>query len=208
MYSPNSRRQTFYPGQQTRTGAAAQKTTSGKAAASVANNRYAQPQGHSQRSKKKQVTVVSGASTASFSPKADAVILKTQVKTEIGTSTRVGNEVSVVPNKRGDGKKNSSINQTAGNSYHEVSPYYNSNLNSYVKSQNYYKKFFHKKMPVALSNVQVPGQPQVVHNATDLRPVGAVTTQTRDKSFFRNRNSVNKQCLTQGNGSHNSRTGA
>ena len=40
----------------------------------------------------------------------------------------------------------------------DVSPYFSAqsstgNINSYVKSQNYYKKFFQKKMPVMVQKV-------------------------------------------------------
>ena len=41
----------------------------------------------------------------------------------------------------------------------ETSPYYNNNLNYHMKTQNYNKKYFNKKMPVVLShtNIQKPG---------------------------------------------------
>ena len=44
-----------------------------------------------------------------------------------------------------------------------------------------------------------------MHNASELRPIGQMQNQSRDKTFFRNRNSNNKQAMTQGNSANQTR---
>ena len=65
----------------------------------------------------------------------------------------------------------------------DTNPYYSSKINSYVKSQNYYKKFFQKKAPVMVKHDPPVQQPMIDSDAG---------STTGAKQFFRNRNSVAK----------------
>ena len=50
----------------------------------------------------------------------------------------------------------------------ETSPYFSGSKNSQVKSQNYYKRYFHKKLPVVLSSDDTLVYPVVTQGSAGL----------------------------------------